>query len=139
MTLDLVKFYTVSRAVAHIEDDATRSAMQELIRAIEQMQKLQFSARKTEVDNLPANNQLAEQLNGVYIRIASESPTNLIHKVAHGLKRVPQGCIFTRHRTGNNQCIIEGDASSGVPAATDTHVTFSIGDPVGTVVVGLLF
>ena len=139
MTLDLVKFHTVSRSVAHIEDDSTRRAMQELIRAIEQMQRLQFSARKTETDNLPANNQLAEQMNGEYLRFTSRGPASTLHIVEHGLRRIPQGCIFTRHRTGDNECVIEGDVAAGIPAATDTTVSFNIADPVGAVVVGLLF
>jgi hypothetical protein len=136
--LDLVRFQTVAHAVAGVEDPAARRALTELSKAVEQIQRHQMQARKTESDGLPSDNQLSEQFNGEFIRITSKGFVDLVHTVKHGLKRVPQGCIFVRKRTANNECLIEGDAALDIPAATDTEVTFIIGDPAGQVVVGLL-
>lgn len=136
--LDIVQFHKVSRAIATIEDFPTRKALEEIVRALDQLQDIQFCARSTELDGLSSDNQLAEQINGVYLRFVSKGFQDLVHVRKHGLQRVPQGCIFIRRRTSNNECLIEGDLALGIQAATTTEVSFVIGDPAGSIVVGLL-
>jgi hypothetical protein len=137
-TLDQVKFKRIQQHVSGIEDYATRRALQEIIAAVTQLQDIRLQARAITADNLPKNEQLSEQINGVYVTLVSKGFTDLVHEVKHKLGRVPQGCIFVRQRTSNNECLIEGDIDLGIPAATESKVTFLIGDPVGQKVVGLL-
>jgi hypothetical protein len=136
--LDQVKFRSIQQAIAGVEDYATRRALIEIVSAVTQLQNIQLPARAVTSDGLPANEELSEQINGVFITLVSKGFADLIHEVSHKLGRTPQGCIFVRQRTSNNECLIEGDVDLGIPAATSTKVTFLIGDPVGQKVVGLL-
>ena len=137
-TLDLVKFRTIQQSLSTIEDYNTRRVLKEIIDGVLQLQKHVFRARTAENDNLPADNQLSEQIDGVYLRLVSKGFADLVHYRRHGLGRVPQGCVFIRQRTAYNECLIEGDTALGIDKATDKTVSFTIGDPVGSVVVGLL-
>lgn len=127
-------------ALSGIADRRVRFSMEAMSKALVQIQRRETQAQETEPDSLPSNGQKSEALGGEFIRITSRGFENLVHKVQHSLGRVPQGCIFIRNRTANNECVIEGDpvAFGGIPAATDKEVTFLIGDPPGSVVVGIL-
>lgn len=140
MTLRLISDAKIGAYLQAVDDFPTRKVLEEILKAVNQIQNKQFASRKSETDNLTADKELNEMLNGVHLRFVSKGFSDLIHTVQHELQRVPQGCIFTRQRTTNNECVIEGDeAFGGIDAATDTTVTFLIGDPVGSVVTALLF
>ncbi len=136
----LIRDLYVGSHIQAVEDFSTRKVLEEMLKAIQQMQKHVFESRQVEPDGLSRNGEISEKMNAVHLRFESKGFSDLIHKIDHGLERVPQGCLFVRQRTTHNECVIEGDeAFGGIDAANETSVTFLIGDPAGALVTALLF
>lgn len=138
-TLDLTRPIRLNINVAAIQDQAAREAILDLQRAVEQLQDQLMAARKAASDGLPADNQVCEKLGGVFLRLVSKGFPDLLQRRLHQLGRVPQGCIFTRERSGLNECLIEGDRDLDILPATSEEVTFVVADIPGQIVIALVF
>lgn len=108
-----------------------QSVVKELQAAVEQLQRSDMTATEVDSTGLPEHGQSCDSLNGQYLRLTSQG-SGLTIAVAHGLGRVPQGCIWTKAASAND-ILIEGDTNviPSIPVASSDIVHFRLNGPQG--------
>lgn len=113
--------------------------IKELQLAVNELQTFQVSSRVVESDGTPLHLSKCELLDGQWLRLAQMSAAPMIVKVEHGLRRKPQGIIWTLTGQLNNQALIAGDLPNGIDPADSVSLSIRLNGSVGDIHTGILF
>lgn len=113
--------------------------VKELQLAVNELQTFQVHSRVTEADGTPQHLSKCELLRGQWIRLTQTAAAPSIVKVDHGLRRKPQGVVWTLNANSSNQSLVAGDLPNGVDPANSTSISIRLNGAVGDIHIGILF
>lgn len=113
--------------------------VKELQLAVNELQTFQLQSRDVDLDGFPSHLAKCELLRGQWLRLAQTAAAPMIVKVEHGLRRKPQGLIWTFNGQSGSIAMIAGDPPNGVDPASSTTISIKLNGSIGDTHVGILF